>query len=170
MCTTRYTVPVLWDTKTQKIVNNESSEIIRILNTAFNDFLPAEKAALDLYPKPLREEIDALNTWVYDDYNSTCFSAAVVSLYLNRLLRLDGVYKCGFATTQDAYEKAVTKVFEALDRIENILSNKDYLVGGQLTEADVRLYTTTIRFDVAYHGLFKCNLRTIRSGYPNIHR
>jgi len=153
----RYTVPVLWDIKTKKIVNNESSEIIRILNSAFNGLLPAaaqtepEQAALDLYPSAHRAEIDALNAWVYDDLNN-------------------GVYKSGFATSQEAYEKAVVKVFEALDRLEQILSGKNFLIADRLTEADVRLYTTAIRFDVAYHGIFKCNLRTIRNGYPNIHR
>ncbi|KAF7302873.1 Glutathione S-transferase [Mycena kentingensis (nom. inval.)] len=146
----RFTVPVLWDKKLGTIVNNESSEIIRIFNEAFNELLPADKAAVDLYPDALRKEIDALNEWVYTDINN-------------------GVYKAGFAETQEAYEKAVYKVFEALDKVEAILEGKDYLVGGQLTEADVRLFVTIIRFDSAYFSNFKCNIRSIRDGYLNIH-
>ncbi|KAJ7510782.1 glutathione S-transferase [Mycena galericulata] len=146
----RFTVPVLWDKKLNTVVNNESAEIIRMFNSAFNDILPADKAALDLYPEAHRAEIDALNDWIYSDINN-------------------GVYQAGFATTQTAYEKAVTKVFEGLDKIEEILTGKDYLVGGRLTEADVRLFPTIIRFDVAYVGQFKCNIRTIRNGYPAIH-
>ncbi|KAI0754220.1 glutathione S-transferase [Daedaleopsis nitida] len=145
----RFTVPVLWDKKLETIVNNESSEIIRIFNTAFNEFLAPEKAAIDLYREPLRKEIDELNGWVYDTVNN-------------------GVYKAGFASTQEAYEAAVIPLFQSLDRLEKILTGKDYLVGGQLTEADVRLFVTIIRFDVGYHGVFKCNLRTIRDGYPAI--
>ncbi|KAL5526709.1 ECM4_3 [Sanghuangporus sanghuang] len=147
----RYTVPVLWDKKLSTIVNNESSEIIRILNTAFNEFLSPEKAAIDIYPEKLRTGIDSINEWVYDRINN-------------------GVYKSGLAGTQEAYEKAVKLVFESLDRVEKILEGKDYLVGNQLTEADVRLYVTIVRFDVAYYGQCKCNFRTIRGGYPNIHR
>ncbi|PIL23138.1 hypothetical protein GSI_14447 [Ganoderma sinense ZZ0214-1] len=146
----RFTVPVLWDKKTETIVNNESSEIIRFFNTAFNHLLPADKAALDLYPEPRRKEIDELNEWVYNTVNN-------------------GVYKAGFATTQKAYEDAVVPLFDSLDRLEKILAGKDYLVGNQLTEADVRLFVSIIRFDVGYHGAFKCNLRTIRDGYPAIH-
>lgn len=147
--TGRFTVPVLWDKKLETIVNNESSEIIRIFNTAFNELLPADKAALDLYPERLRKEIDEINGWVYDTVNN-------------------GVYKTGFASTQKAYEDAVIPLFESLDRLEKILTGKDYLIGSQLTEADVRLFVTIIRFDTAYHGAFKCNLRTIRDGYPAI--
>ncbi|KAI1794303.1 glutathione S-transferase [Ganoderma leucocontextum] len=146
----RFTVPVLWDKKTETIVNNESSEIIRFFNTAFNHLLPADKAAMNIYPEPLRKEIDELNDWVYNTVNN-------------------GVYKAGFATTQKAYEDAVLPLFDSLDRLEKVLSGKDYLIGNQLTEADVRLFVTVIRFDVAYHGAFKCNLRTIRDGYPAIH-
>ncbi|EJD40626.1 glutathione S-transferase [Auricularia subglabra TFB-10046 SS5] len=148
----RFTVPVLWDTQHRTIVNNESSEIIRILNTAFNALLPPAHAALDLYPEHLRAEIDALNEWVYSDVNN-------------------GVYRSGFAATQDAYEAAVTKLFAALDRLEGILAGgKKYLVGDLLTEADVRLFVTLIRFDPVYVGHFKCNLRTIRDGYPELNR
>ncbi|KAI5123234.1 hypothetical protein M0805_001323 [Coniferiporia weirii] len=147
----RFTVPALWDKKHQTIVNNESSEIIRILNTAFNDMIPPERAAVDIYPEPHRAKIDGINDWIYDDINN-------------------GVYKSGFATTQEAYEKAVSKVFESLDRVEKLLEGKDFLVGGKLTEADIRLYVTIVRFDPVYVGHFKCNFRTIRAGYPNIHR
>ncbi|KZT69201.1 glutathione S-transferase [Daedalea quercina L-15889] len=146
----RFTVPVLYDKKTETIVNNESSEIIRIFNSAFNHLLSADKAKLDFYPEHLRKEIDELNTWVYDTVNN-------------------GVYKSGFAASQSAYEKAVYPLFESLDRLEKILDGKDYLIGNQLTEADIRLFVTIIRFDVAYHGQFKCNIRTIRYGYPAIH-
>ncbi|KAL0563926.1 S-glutathionyl-(chloro)hydroquinone reductase [Marasmius crinis-equi] len=144
----RSTVPVLWDKKLETIVSNESSEILRILNTAFNDIIPE-----NLYPEALREEIDALNEWVYSDINN-------------------GVYKSGFSRTQGAYEEAVKGVFAGLDRVEKILADgsKDYLIGNTLTEADIRLFVTAIRFDVAYNGQFKCNIRTIRSGYPNINR
>ncbi|KZP01982.1 hypothetical protein FIBSPDRAFT_880647 [Athelia psychrophila] len=122
----RFTVPVLWDKKNHTIVNNESSEIIRIFNTAFNDVIPADKAAVDLYPQAHRAEIDEVNEWVYDTVNN-------------------GVYKSGFATTQEAYEKAVVQVFKSLDRLEGLLQGKDYLVGDTLTEADVRLWVTTVR-------------------------
>ncbi|GBE83971.1 Glutathione S-transferase omega-like 2 [Sparassis crispa] len=146
----RFTVPMLWDTKTETVVNNESSEIIRMFNREFNEFLPADKAAVDLYPEHLREEIDSINEWVYDTVNN-------------------GVYRAGFAGSQSAYEAAVTPLFESLDRLEKILAGRDYLVGNQLTEADVRLFVTAIRFDVVYYGHFKCNVRSIRGGYPAIH-
>ncbi|CAA7267281.1 unnamed protein product [Cyclocybe aegerita] len=145
----RFTVPVLWDKKLHTIVNNESSEIIRMFNTAFNEFLPAEKAALDFYPADLRAEIDAVNEWIYPNINN-------------------GVYRAGFATTQAAYDKAVVEVFGALDKVEKLLTGKDYLIGDRLTEADVRLWVTIVRFDPVYVGHFKCNNRTIRDGYPAI--
>ncbi|TFK50164.1 glutathione S-transferase [Heliocybe sulcata] len=116
----RFTVPILWDKKTETIVNNESSEIIRIFNGGFNDFLPAEKAAIDLYPAHLRGKIDETNAWVYDTVNN-------------------GVYRAGFAKSQEAYEAAVIPLFESLDKLEKMLTGKEYLVGDQLTEADVRL-------------------------------
>lgn len=146
----RFTVPVLWDKKTQTIVNNESSEIIRMFNSEFNDILPAEKAALDYYPEKHRAEIDSLNEWVYDTVNN-------------------GVYRAGFASTQEAYKAAVVPLFNSLDRLETILTGKDYLIGNSLTEADIRLWVTIIRFDPVYVGHFKCNIRTIRNGYPAIH-
>ncbi|TDL25272.1 glutathione S-transferase [Rickenella mellea] len=147
----RFTVPVLYDTKLSTIVNNESAEIIRIFNTAFNELIPAEKAAIDIYPDEHRKEIDEVNTWVYDTVNN-------------------GVYKSGFARTQEAYEPAVKGVFASLDKLEKMLQGKDYLIGDRLTEADIRLYVTIVRFDPVYHGHFKCNFHTIRSGhYPSIH-
>ncbi|KZT24086.1 hypothetical protein NEOLEDRAFT_1157009 [Neolentinus lepideus HHB14362 ss-1] len=149
--TGRFTVPILWDKKLETIVNNESSEIIRMLNSAFNELLPADKAALDLYPVHLREEIDSVNDWVYHTVNN-------------------GVYKTGFSKTQAAYEASVIPLFESLDRLEKMLTGQEYLIGGQLTEADVRLFVTIIRFDVAYYGVFKCNIRDIHHGYPAIHK
>ncbi|KAG5650597.1 hypothetical protein H0H81_011698 [Sphagnurus paluster] len=145
-----FSVPILWDKKTQTIVNNESSEIIRIFNTAFDEFIAEEKAALDFYPANLRPEIDKVNELVYENINN-------------------GVYRAGVATSQAAYEKAVTEVFEALDQVEKILEGQEYLVQNILTEADIRLFVTIIRFDVVYFGHFKCNLRTIRDGYPAVH-
>ena len=116
----RYTVPIVWDKKNETIVNNESSEIIRFFNTGFNDQLTGEVKTLDLYPEALRAEIDDLNGWVYNDVNN-------------------GVYKSGFATTQQAYEKAVVPLKDALEKLDKILSDgREFLVGGQLTEADVR--------------------------------
>ncbi|KXN87782.1 Glutathione S-transferase omega-like 2 [Leucoagaricus sp. SymC.cos] len=147
--TGRFTIPLLWDKKLQTIVNNESSEIIRMFNTAFNHLIPADKAALDFYPEELRSRIDELNGWIYPSINN-------------------GVYRSGFATTQEAYESAVKDVFDALDKVEKLLEGKEYLVGDQLTEADIRLWVTIVRFDPVYHGHFKCNFRTIRDGYPAI--
>jgi len=141
----RVTVPVLWDKQTQTIVNNESAEIIRILNSEFNRFAPESD---DYYPQALSQEIDRTNEFVYTDINN-------------------GVYRAGFATTQEAYDEAVTALFDALDELEQRLSDQDYLVGNRLTEADVRLFTTLIRFDLVYVGHFKCNLRRLID-YPNL--
>ncbi|AIE72682.1 MULTISPECIES: glutathione S-transferase family protein [unclassified Synechocystis] len=143
----RVTVPILWDKQTQTIVNNESSEIIRIFNSAF-DGLGAK--AGDYYPEALRPQIDALNERIYHTINN-------------------GVYKCGFATTQTAYEEAIAPLFESLDWLEGILEDHQYLTGDQITEADWRLFTTLIRFDAVYVGHFKCNLRRIQD-YPNLWR
>lgn len=145
----RFTVPVLWDKKHQTIVNNESSEIIRMFNTAFNSFLTKEQAELNYYPEPLQGDIDEINEWIYDTVNN-------------------GVYKSGFATTQEAYEKNVVPLFKSLDRIEKVLDGHKYLVKDTFTEADIRLFTTIVRFDPVYHGHFKCNLKSIEYGYPNI--
>ncbi|MCH7807128.1 MAG: glutathione S-transferase family protein, partial [Proteobacteria bacterium] len=126
----RVTVPVLWDKKTAQIVNNESSEIIRIFNSAFNELTGN---TLDFYPENLREEIDAINEVVYNTINN-------------------GVYRAGFATTQKAYENAFDALFENLDALDDRLGKQRYLVGDQITEADWRLFTTLIRFDAVYHG------------------
>ncbi|KAG7095436.1 hypothetical protein E1B28_006185 [Marasmius oreades] len=145
----RFTVPVLWDKKTEKVVNNESADIVRILNTAFNDHISPEKAKIDIYPEHLRAEIDALHEWIYPNINN-------------------GVYRAGMAGNQQAYEAAVKDVFSALDKLEKTLEGKDYIVGNQLTEVDIRTWVTAVRFDVVYHGHFKCNIRNIRHGYPAI--
>jgi putative glutathione S-transferase len=141
--TGRVTVPVLWDKQRGTIVSNESAEIIRMLNAAFDGV--GAKAG-DFYPAELREEIDALNARIYDTVNN-------------------GVYKAGFATTQDAYEEAVRPLFETLDWLEERLGARRYLSGERLTEADWRLFTTLIRFDPVYVGHFKCNIRRI-ADYP----
>ena len=140
-CNARFTVPVLWDKKTHTIVNNESSEIIRIFNSAFNDLLPKDKADLNFYPKEHQAEIDELNEWIYDAINSRSYGA------LHNACAdpvQDGVYKAGFASKQEAYQTAVYNVFEGLDKVEKILEGKDYLVGGRLTEADIRLFVTLV--------------------------
>jgi len=150
----RFTVPVLYDKKAGRIVNNESSEIIRMLYYAFDDLLDDSHKALDLYPEHLRTAIDEQNDWVYNDINN-------------------GVYKSGFATTQAAYEKAVTTLFASLTRIESHLaaSTTPYLHSSpHVTEADVRLYTTIARFDPVYVQHFKCNIADIRSGFPALHK
>ncbi|KAI8142310.1 glutathione S-transferase [Fennellomyces sp. T-0311] len=145
----RFTVPVLWDKKLGTIVNNESSEIIRMFNTAFNSLLPEDKQKVNYYPENLRSQIDELNEWVYDTINN-------------------GVYKSGFATTQQAYENNVYPLFKSLDRVEEILAKSDYLVANTLTEADIRLFTTIVRFDPVYFGHFKCNAKSIEKDYPHI--
>jgi putative glutathione S-transferase len=141
--TGRVTVPVLWDKQSRSIVNNESSEIIRMLNGAFDAFTDDRT---DYYPADLRDEIDRINAVVYDNVNN-------------------GVYRAGFATTQQAYEEAFTALFATLDELEQRLSSRRYLAGPRLTEADWRLFTTLVRFDAVYVGHFKCNLRRI-ADYP----
>ena len=141
----RVTVPVLWDKQTETIVSNESSEIIRMLNAAFDEW---GDASLDLSPVALRKEIDAINARVYPAINN-------------------GVYRAGFATKQSAYEEAFDELFGALDEMEERLSRSRYLVGDRMTEADWRLFTTLVRFDAVYFGHFKCNLRRIED-YPNL--
>lgn len=143
--TGRVTVPVLYDKQRGTIVNNESSEILRMINSAFDG---VGATGRDLYPVTLREEIDRVNERVYATVNN-------------------GVYRAGFATTQEAYEEAVTELFESLDWLEGLLDERRYLAGDQLTEADVRLSTTLLRFDPVYVGHFKCNLRRIVD-YPNL--
>ena len=142
----RVTVPVLWDKVERTIVNNESSEIIRMLNDVFDAF--AEHPDVDLYPELLRSEIDRWNERIYDAINA-------------------GAYSAGFATTQEAYDEAVVVFFDALDEIEAHLATHRYLVGDRPTEADWRLFPTLIRFEWVYHGLFKCNLKRLVD-YPNL--
>lgn len=141
----RVTVPILWDRETSSIVNNESSEIIRMFNSAFDG---CGAVAGDYYPATLRGEIDALNERIYGTLNN-------------------GVYRCGFATTQDAYDEAARELFATLDMIEDRLSSRRYLCGDVLTEADIRLLPTLLRFDAVYVGHFKCNRKRIVD-YPNI--
>jgi putative glutathione S-transferase len=141
----RVTVPLLWDKHQNKPVNNESAEIIRMFNSAF-DQVGASPG--DYYPEDLRSEIDPLNQRIYDHINN-------------------GVYKAGFATTQEAYEEAVYELFAELDLVDQRLANQRYLLGATPTEADWRLFTTLIRFDAVYHGHFKCNLRRIED-YPHL--
>jgi putative glutathione S-transferase len=143
--TGRVSVPVLWDKKRKTIVNNESSEIIRMLNSAFDAFTDVRT---DYYPKELRTEIDRINEFVYANVNN-------------------GVYRAGFATTQAAYEQAFRNLFDALDEIERILSRRRYLVGNIITEADWRLFPTLVRFDAVYYAHFKCNWRHVYE-YPNL--
>ena len=143
----RVTVAVLWDKKTQRIVNNESSEIIRMLNAEFNAFT---ESTINYYPVELREEIDEINAFVYTNINN-------------------GVYRTGFATTQAAYEKAFTALFATLDNLEERLSGQSYLLGNQITEADWRLFTTLVRFDAVYYSHFKCNQKRLVD-YPHLWR
>jgi glutathionyl-hydroquinone reductase len=143
--TGRATVPVLWDRATRTIVNNESSEIIRMLNSEFDEF---GNSALDLYPQELRSALDETNSFVYGAINN-------------------GVYRCGFARGQSAYEEAFCKLFAALDSLEERLSCQRYLIGDRFTEADLRLFPTLVRFDAVYYSHFKCNLRRL-TDYHNL--
>ena len=143
--TGRTTVPTLWDKKNQTVVSNESSEIIRMLNLAFADIAGD---GVDYYPEDLRAEIDEVNDLVYTNVNN-------------------GVYRTGFAGTQEAYEEAFDRLFNTLDELEQRLSQQRYLAGGRLTEADWRLFSTLLRFDIVYYGLFKCNKKHIYE-YPNL--
>ena len=146
--TGRVTVPVLWDSKLGRIVNNESSEILRMLNTEFGPL--ATRRLADLYPVALRKEIDAVNERVYRSVNN-------------------GVYRAGFATAQEKYDQAVTALFDTLDWLERRLAKRRWLCGRQFTEADVRLFTTLVRFDAVYYSHFKCNLRRL-TDYPRLWR
>lgn len=141
----RVTVPVLWDIKNETIVSNESAEIIRMFNSAFNEITGNRD---DYYPKSLRNEIDEINAFVYENVNN-------------------GVYKCGFATGQEAYDEAFDALFSALDELEAQLSTRRYLMGDQITEADWRLFTTLVRFDAVYFSHFKCNRQRI-ADFPNL--
>ena len=141
----RVTVPVLWDEQTGRIVNNSEDDICRMFNDAFAEF---SSGTVDLFPKDIAEEHEQLARFIYDNVNN-------------------GVYRAGFATTQEAYEKACRDVFDALDRLEKRLAAKRYLFGDRIVEADWRLFCTLVRFDAVYHGHFKCNLRRI-ADYPNL--
>ncbi|WP_413663310.1 glutathione S-transferase family protein [Microbulbifer sp. CNSA002] len=141
----RVTVPVLWDKQQNCIVSNESSEIIRMFNSAFNEITGDTQ---DFYPKDKQKDIEAINQLVYENINN-------------------GVYRCGFATTQSAYEEAYRDLFDALDKVEAILGKQRYLTGDKVTEADWRLFTTLIRFDSVYHGHFKCNRQRLED-FPNL--
>ncbi|ORT52228.1 hypothetical protein ST37_02530 [Vibrio sp. qd031] len=143
--TGRATVPVLWDMKQNVMVNNESADILRMLDTAFEHLVPSD---IRLYPQEFTTEIDSLNVRIYDALNN-------------------GVYKAGFTQAQDCYEEAVKGVFDMLDELEERLNRQQYLIGNRLTETDVRTFVTLIRFDAAYHGLFKANLKQI-ADYPNL--
>jgi glutathionyl-hydroquinone reductase len=142
--TGRATVPVLWDTKTNTMVNNESADILRMLDTAFDGVVAPTPS---YYPEDLRDQIDAIATRMYDNLNN-------------------GVYKSGFASSQHAYDEAVAGVFNMLDELESTMQGP-FLFGDRVTEADIRLFVTLVRFDAAYHGLFKCNLREI-ADYPKL--
>ena len=141
----RVTVPVLWDTVTKRIVSNSDDNLMRMFNSAFNRFTDS---ALDLYPEALRKDIDVLNDFIYENVN-------------------DGVYRAGFATSQAVYEKAVRRLFDALDQLEARLTTRRYLFGRQFVETDWRLFVTLVRFDAVYHGHFKCNIRRI-ADYPSL--
>lgn len=145
--TGKVTVPVLWDKHKKTMVNNESADIIRMLNSEFNEFTDNK---YDYYPEEFREEIDKINDFIYHNINN-------------------GVYKCGFASTQKAYDKAFDALFYALEVLEQQLQDRQYLIDDRLTEADWRLFTTLIRFDVVYYLHFKCNLKQI-AAYPNLSR
>jgi len=141
----RVTVPVLWDTVTRRIVSNSDDDLMRMLNSEFDEFTDSD---VDLYPRPLRQRINTMNKAIYEQVN-------------------DGVYRAGFATSQRVYGRAVTALFSALDRLESRLASRRYLFGGWITESDWRLFVTLVRFDAVYHGHFKCNIRKI-SEYPNL--
>lgn len=148
----RYTVPTLWDSKSETIVSNESSDIIRMFYNAFDDLIDQKYKGVTYYPTELTKDIDAINEWVYNTVNN-------------------GVYKSGFATTQEAYEANVVPLFDSLNKIEKILGEGGpYLLGKDLTEADIRLFPTIVRFDPVYVQHFKCDLGTIRHNYPYINK
>ncbi|MDH4250933.1 MAG: glutathione S-transferase family protein [Nitrospira sp.] len=141
----RFTVPVLWDSVTRRIVTNSDDDLMRIFNSEFNRFT---ESPIDLYPDGLRQEIDELNTFIYENVN-------------------DGVYRAGFATSQHDYERAARRLFTALDQLDARLATHRYLFGPEFVETDWRLFVTLVRFDAVYHGHFKCNLRRIVD-YPNL--
>ena len=141
----RVTVPVLWDKETKRVVTNSDDDLMRMFNTAFDRFTGS---TIDLYPKDLRKEIDDLNAFIYENVN-------------------DGVYRAGFATSQQVYEEAARRLFDALDQLDARLADRRYLFGSRVVETDWRLFVTLVRFDAVYVGHFKCNLRRI-ADYPNL--
>lgn len=151
----KYSVPVLWDKTTKQIVNNESEDVMRMLNTAFNEYLPdgSEQRKFNFYPPELRDKINDINSWMMPDLN-------------------EGVYKAGFAATQEDYDAHCPIVFQTLDRLENMLDDNRslFLLGKQITEVDIKLYTTLVRFDTIYQQHFKLMLGSIRHTYPRLHR
>ena len=151
----KYSVPVLWDKKTEQVVNNESHEIARQLNVAFNHLLSpgSPQRALDIYPKDLQERIDNFNSWIMPDFNN-------------------GVYKAGFALDQQSYESACRSVFETMDHLESIVKSHGgpFILGHRFTEIDIKAYATLIRFDTVYVQHFKLNMGTVRHNYPYLHR
>lgn len=151
----RFSVPLLWDKQGRTIVNNESAEIMSMLSTEFDELLLDSNMSktLNLLPRTLQDKIEETNQWIYEDINN-------------------GVYKTGFASTQEAYNRNVTQLFRSLDRVESDLASLPgpFYFGEMVTETDIKLYTTLIRFDPVYVQHFKCNIRDIRSGYPNIHK
>ena len=144
--TGRCTVPVLWDRESGSIVNNESADIIRMLNSVFDSMPGVDQT--DYYPEPLRDRIDSLNEKIYENVNN-------------------GVYRCGFASSQQAYDDAFELLFDTLDELDELLGNQRYLCGEMVTEADWRLFSTLVRFDLAYHGRFKCNRQQLKD-YINL--
>ncbi|XP_065199443.1 glutathionyl-hydroquinone reductase YqjG-like [Sycon ciliatum] len=145
----RITVPVFFDKKMKRIVSTESGDILRMLSTEFNAFCETdEQRQIDLYPEGLRDSVDEMNTFIGDAINS-------------------GVYGCGLATVQEKYDASAEKLFSALDKLEDVLSKSRYILGDRMTESDVRLFTSLARFDMVYHGLFKCNKRRLVD-YPNL--
>ena len=144
--TGRCTVPVLWDKESNSIVNNESADIIRMFNSAFDSISGVDQ--IDYYPEPLRARIDSLNEKIYENINN-------------------GVYRCGFSSSQQAYDHAFELLFDTLDELDDLLGNQRYLCGEMVTEADWRLFSTLVRFDLAYHGQFKCNRQQLKD-YMNL--
>ena len=171
----KYTVPALWDKKTETVVNNESSEIIRMFYSEFDDLLPMElqenkKPAGGLLPPELKDQIEEMNAWVYDEISNGVYKTG--TLYHPERMSPTTNLCTGFAQAQEPYENNIKTLFAALDRMEKHLSTSPgpFIFGKHLTEADIKLYPTIVRFDSAYHTLFKCNLKMIRHDYPAIHQ
>ncbi|KAI0261241.1 glutathione S-transferase Gst3 [Gloeopeniophorella convolvens] len=145
-----FAVPLLWDRKTERIVNNNANDIVRMFNSSFNDILPPDKARIDMYPAELRDDIDYMTHWIKEKITNA-------------------ILKTGFAKSSMRYCENVIPLFESFDELERVLRDREYVMGSRLTEVDIKLYVDVIRFDTAYCQYFKCNMRTIRRGYPSIH-